>query len=253
MVARAPRPHALVIDARLCHTGCLVTFCLIHGQWHDASCWESVHDRLQARGHEAVAPDLPFDDPRAGYEQRARPALEALDGVDGPIVVVGHSIGSAEATLVAAARRPALLVHICPRFGTFPTPPDAPEVFRPGFPFPPRDAYGRSVWTPEAAIEAMYPRLTQSAARELAERLRPGAPAPGDYPLARHPKLPTALIYTADDEFFTPAWERFVARELLGVEPIEIPGGHFPMVENPELLADLIDRLASDAAAPNRQ
>ena len=25
-----------------------------------------------------------------------------------------------------------------------------------------------------------------------------------------------------------------MAREVLGVEPIEIPGGHFPMAEDPE-------------------
>jgi pimeloyl-ACP methyl ester carboxylesterase len=229
----------------------VITFCLIHGQWHDGSCWESVLDRLRARGHDGVAPDMPFDDPQADYEQRARPALEALDGVDGPVVVVGHSIASAEAALVAAARQTALLVHVCPRFGTFPIPPDAPDVFQPGFPFPPRDADGRSVWTPEAAIEAMYPRLTRATGRELAERLRPGASAVGDYPLSQHPNLPTVLVYTADDECFTPQWERFVAHDLLGVEPIEIPGGHFPMVENPELLADLFDRLASDASASN--
>ncbi len=36
------------------------------------------------------------------------------------------------------------------------------------------------------------------------------------------------------------------ARELLGIEPIEIPGGHLPMVEDPESLADLLDRLARD-------
>ena len=239
----------LVIDVRVWNTDCLITFCLIHGQWHDGSCWESVLARLRARGHDVVAPDMPFDDPQADYEKRARPALEALEGVDGPVVVVGHSIASAEAAMVAAARQPVLLVHVCPRFGTFPTPPDAPNVFRPGFPFPPRDADGRSVWTPEAAIEAMYPRLTRGVGRELAERLRPGASAVGDYPLSQHPDLPTALVYTVDDEFFTPEWERFVARELLGVEPIEIPGGHFPMMENPELLADLFDRLASDATA----
>jgi pimeloyl-ACP methyl ester carboxylesterase len=175
--------------------------------------------------------------------------LEALDGVEGSVVVVGHSIASAEAALVAAARPTALLVHVCPRFGTFPTPADAPSVFRPGFPFPPRDAEDRSVWAPDAAIEAMYPRLERRTARDLADRLRPGASAVGDYPLSRHPNLPTALVYSSDDEFFTPEWERFVARDLLGVEPIEIPGGHFPMVESPELLADLLDRLASDATA----
>ena len=192
---------------------------------------------------------MPFDDPQAGYEERARPALEALDGVDGPVVIVGHSIASAEAALVAAERHPALLVHVCPRFGTFATPPDAPRVFRTGFPFPPKDADGRSVWAPQAAIEAMYPRLPPETGRELANRLRPGASAVGNYPLGRHPSLPTALVYAADDEFFTSEWERFVARELLGVEPIEISGGHFPMVEDPDALADLLDRLASEATA----
>jgi hypothetical protein len=37
-----------------------------------------------------------------------------------------------------------------------------------------------------------------------------------------------------------------MARELLGIEPIEISGGHFPMVENPKALATLLDRLARD-------
>ncbi len=233
--------------ARPCNTYRLATFCLIHGNWHDGSCWEPVVDRLRAHGHDAVAPDMPFDDPHADYEERARPAFQALDGVDDPVVVVGHSIGSAEAALVAAWRHPALLVYVCPRFGSFATPPDAPDVFRKGFPFPPKDADGRSVWAPEAAIEAMYPRLPRKTGRELAERLRPGASAVGDYPLGQHPNLPTALIYATDDEFFTPEWERFLARELLGVEPIEISGGHFPMVEDPDALADLLDRLASNA------
>lgn len=192
---------------------------------------------------------MPFDDPHADYERRARPASVALDGVDGPVVVVGHSIASAEAALVAAERRPALLVHVCPRFGTFAAPPDAPDVLRPGFPFPERDADGRSVWDPHAAIETMYPRLPPETARALARRLRPGASAIGDYPLSRHPNVPTAVVYTDDDEFLTPEWERFVAREMLGVEPIEMSGGHFPMVENPDLLADLLHRLASDATA----
>ena len=70
------------------------------------------------------------------------------------------------------------------------------------------------------------------------------APPAGEYPLPRHPDIPTVLVYAADDELFEPAWERFMARELLGVEPIEIPGGHFPMAEAPDALAALLDRLA---------
>ena len=52
-------------------------------------------------------------------------------------------------------------------------------------------------------------------------------------------------MYAAEDEFFEPAFERFVALELLGVEPVEIPGGHFPMAEDPEALARLLADLAA--------
>ena len=221
------------------------TFCLLHGNWHDGSCWDPLIVRLRARGHRAVAPDLPFDDARATYEDRARPALDALEGLDGPIVVVGHSVASAEAALVSAKTQPALLVYLCSRFGSYPVPPDAPAIFRAGFPFPAKDDAGRMVWEPRAAIGAMYSRLEPVVGRELAKRLRPGAAPVGDYPLADHPDVPTALIYAADDEFFEPAWERYVAQELLHIEPIEIPGGHFPMLEDSDGLADLLNSLAT--------
>jgi pimeloyl-ACP methyl ester carboxylesterase len=35
-----------------------------------------------------------------------------------------------------------------------------------------------------------------------------------------------------------------MARELLGIEPIELPGGHFPMLEDPEGLAELLVSVA---------
>jgi len=206
-------------------------------------------ERLRSRGYDAVAPDLPFDDPTAGYEERALPAITALAGVEAPVVIVGHSVGSAEAALVADECDPALLVYLCPRFVSFGAPTDAPPVFRDGFPFPPQDAQGRLVWEPDAAISAMYPRLSSEAGQQLARRLRPGAAPVGDYPLLEHPHVATALVYARDDEFFTPEWEVFVARELLGIEPIAIPGGHFPMIEDPDALADLLDRLARSAEA----
>jgi pimeloyl-ACP methyl ester carboxylesterase len=222
----------------------VATFCLIHGAWHDGSCWEPVVRRLQARGHDAVAPDLPLHDPDAGFEERVGPALHALAGTAGAVVVVGHSQGSAYASLVAAARPVSLLVHLCPRLGGFAQPPGAPGTFREGFPFPADRPDGTSAWDAEAATGAMYRRLPPETARALAQRLRPTASPAGEYPLTGHPDIPTALVYAADDEIFEPAWERFMARELLDVEPIEIPGGHFPMAEDPDALADLLDRLA---------
>jgi hypothetical protein len=62
----------------------VATYVLIHGAWHDGTCWEPLIAGLRELGHDAVAPDLPFDDPRAGYTQRAAPAVRALGPISGP-------------------------------------------------------------------------------------------------------------------------------------------------------------------------
>lgn len=228
----------------------MATFGLIHGAWHDASCWGPLRQRLEAMGHETVAPELPLHDPEAGYRQRAQPVIEALEAVPGGVVVVAHSQSSSLGPLVADRRPLSLLVYLCPRMGGIELPPGAPAVFREGFPFPPALANGATAWDPEVAKAAMYPRLPPETARELVRHLQPMAMPPDDYPLTALPDVPTALVYATDDEFFEPAFERFVARELLDVEPIELSGGHFQMAEDPDRLATLLDRLASTASVP---
>jgi pimeloyl-ACP methyl ester carboxylesterase len=224
----------------------VATYCLVHGAWHDSSCWESVGRFLEARDHDVVAPDLPLHDPTTGFEQRVRPALDEIEDATDPVVVVGHSMGSAYATLVAATRPESLLVHLCPRLGGLAVPSGAPETFREGFPFPPDRPDGTSVWDEHAAIDALYGRLSPETARAMARRLRPMAPPVDEYPLGSHPSIPTVLVYAADDELFQPEWERFMAREVLAIAPIEIPGGHFPMAEDPGRLAELLDRLGAE-------
>jgi pimeloyl-ACP methyl ester carboxylesterase len=44
----------------------MATFGLVHGSWHGAWCWERLVPELEARGHRAVAVDLPAEDPAAG-------------------------------------------------------------------------------------------------------------------------------------------------------------------------------------------
>jgi len=210
----------------------VTTFCLMHGAWHDPSCWETLVAALAARGHDAVTPELPFHDPSAGYAERARPALEAIAGIDRPIVV-GHSLAANYAPLVAAARPDARLVHLC----------GALVPLRPGFPFPPRHADGTTVWDPQRAVEVMYRRLPAATAAALAQRLHPMARAPDGSPLDAPPDVPTTFIYATYDEFFDPEAERAFAAKL-GLEPIEIATGHFPMVEDPERLADVLTAAA---------
>jgi pimeloyl-ACP methyl ester carboxylesterase len=229
----------------------VATFCLIHGAWHEPSCWDELTPRLKERGHAVVVPDLPLQDVEAGFEERIRPAIEVTDGVEDPLVIVGHSQGTAYSSLVAASRPDALLVHLCPRLGGFEPPPGAPDMFRQGVPFPETRSDGTSVWDEDVALEELYSRVPSPRDSMLAGRLRPMAMPVGEYPLDRPPGNPTVLIYAADDELFKPDWERFMARELLGVEPIEIPGGHFPMAEDPSTLGALLDRVAAGQKGTN--
>jgi pimeloyl-ACP methyl ester carboxylesterase len=216
----------------------VTTFCLVHGAWHDAACWDPVIDPLRAGGHDVVAPDLPLHDPAATFEERIEPALEAIEGLADPVIAVGHSMGAAYAPAIAARRAGSPLVYLCPGLGPL----------REGFPWPPARADGTCEWHRDAAIQALYPRLAPEAARRLADRLRPMAPAAGGYPRSRPRQPPTAVVIGLDDELFDPSSERAAAREKLGLDPIEIPGGHFPMVEDPDAVAALLDRVAREAA-----
>jgi hypothetical protein len=64
------------------------------------------------------------------------------------------------------------------------------------------------------------------------------------YPLRRLPETPRAAIAAVDDAAMTIEFSRAVTRPRLGVDPIEIPGGHSPFLARPAALADLLDQLA---------
>jgi pimeloyl-ACP methyl ester carboxylesterase len=83
-----------------------VTFMLVHGAWQGAWAWETIVPRLEAAGHRAIAVDLPgngHDETPPGVVDvhlYARYIASIIDGITGPVVLVGHSMGG---TAVAQA------------------------------------------------------------------------------------------------------------------------------------------------------
>jgi pimeloyl-ACP methyl ester carboxylesterase len=59
-------------------------------------------------------------------------------------------------------------------------------------------------------------------------------------PLDRWPDCELVTIVCADDEVISPEWSRRIAADVLGVEPVELPGGHSPMLSHPVELADAL-------------
>jgi pimeloyl-ACP methyl ester carboxylesterase len=84
---------------------------LLHGSWHGAWCWHKVVPRLQARGHEVHAPDLPAHGRdwriargRITLGHMAARVCGILDSLPAPSLLVAHSRGGIVASTVAEMR-----------------------------------------------------------------------------------------------------------------------------------------------------
>src|SRR5258706_2855503 len=84
------------------------TYVLIPGAGGAASYWDLVVPLLQEAGHQAIAVDLPGDDPAAGLPEYASLVTRAADGATG-IVLVAQSLGGFTAPPLAAQLSPLAL------------------------------------------------------------------------------------------------------------------------------------------------
>ena len=230
----------------------MTTFALIHGAWHGAWCWDPLIPELERRGHRAVAVDLPCDDPAATTMDNAKLVADSLADATSAaeaddVVVVGHSLGGITAIVVPLlrpVRKVVLLAALVPRPGRSlrDVMASEPDTNTDEFNAVPRHIGDRGAvsWDPEIAASFFYracdPATAQWAASKLRTQVWTTIREP--CPLDKWPDCELASIICTEDELLTPAWSRRIARDVLGVEPLELPGGHFPMLAIPTQLAD---------------
>jgi pimeloyl-ACP methyl ester carboxylesterase len=219
----------------------VTTFALVHGAWHGGWCWERVAARLEARGHTVVAPDLPCEDPEAGAGRYADVVCEALEGAGDDVVAVGHSSGGLTIPVVATRRpirRLVFLAAFIPEVGRSLNQQLAGmhafhDDFRRLRVHQDIHPDGSSSWPERVAIEAYYYDCTPADARWAVTRMR------------RQAQLPfqevTPLEAWPEDRTLRPEWCREEARRRLGVEPVDIPGGHCSFLLEPTALLELLD------------
>lgn len=226
----------------------MTTFGLVHGAWHGGWCWEQLIPELRARGHNAVAPDLPAEDLEASWADYGRVVADALEGVTDDVVLVGHSLGAMTIPMVTTLRPVRRLVFLC---GVIPQidpekQPDEPAMDPPGaFDVLVRHEGSTSWPSIEAATPVLYQDCTAEDVRAAWPRLRRQAygmwNAP--YPLEHWPDAELVTILCEEDRAISPAWSRWAAHRLR-TEAIALPGGHSPFLSRPaELAGALTSRL----------
>ena len=231
----------------------MTTFGLIHGAWHGAWCWERLVPELERRGHRAVAVDLPCDDPAPGIMDNARLVADALAaaGAGEDVVVVGHSLGGVVAPVVPLLRpvkRVVFLAALIPRPGrslgeVLGAEPDATTE---AFAKLPRNVgdQGSVSWDRDVAEAFFYRDCDPDTARWASGQLRTQywTTSRERSPLEAWPDCELVSMVCTADELVTPDWSRRITRDVLGVEPAELPGGHFPMLGIPGALAEALTR-----------
>jgi alpha-beta hydrolase superfamily lysophospholipase len=223
----------------------VASFVFIHGAGDVGWYWHLVLAELQARGHVAVAPDLPCDDDAAGLAEYADAVAAAAVDFSGraDVVVVAQSLGGFVAPLVCERMPVHLIVLVAPMI---PAPREAPADYwaNTRYADEPRDQFDDTVALfyqdvpPELVAEAQRRSRAQSEVR-LSE----------PSPLAAWPGVPTRVLACRDDRLLPLTFQRRVAESRLGITPDEIDGGHTPALSRPHELADRLHQYAVEVGA----
>jgi pimeloyl-ACP methyl ester carboxylesterase len=218
-------------------------FVLIPGAGGSAWYWHRVVPELRARGHEAVAVDLPGADESAGLPEYADAVVAAIGGRH-DVVVVGQSMGGFTAPTACVRTQARMLVLVN---AMIPLPGETAG-----------DWWGNTGWE-QARIAAAqaggYPVEFDLAAYFLHDvpaevaaageaHAYPEADIAFGQPCAidRWPDVPTRVIAGSDDRFFPLEFQRWVAGERLGAGVDVVPGGHLAALSRPAELAGQLAR-----------
>ena len=217
---------------------------LVHGGFVDGSGWQSVHRLLTQDGYRVSV----VQNPTVSLVDDVAVTQRALDALDGPAVLVGHSYGGAVITEAGRHDGVAALVYIAAfapdkdeSVGTLvadpapgaPVPPILPPVD--GFLFLDRDKFAASFAGDLPAEDAAF--LADAQVPWGLDALN----GPITEPAWR--AKPSWYLVATDDHMIPPPVQHQMA-ERAGATVAEAAGSHAVYVSQPQAVADLIKQAA---------
>jgi pimeloyl-ACP methyl ester carboxylesterase len=215
------------------------TLLLVHGAWHGSWCWEPLVAALDGVPVRTV--DLPSvgTDPAAlgGLYDDAEAVRAALAGIEGPVVVVGHSYGGAVVTeAVHADSGVAHLVYLC----AFQLDEGDSLLGSVGGEAPPWwEAAGPAIaaGSPEQVFyNGVPPELTESSLARLALQSRASVEQPTTNVAWR--SVPSTYVVCEQDQAI-PVFAQEAMSARAGAV-LRMDAGHSPFLSHPAELAALL-------------
>lgn len=205
---------------------------LIHGAWHDGSCWDKTAAILRKAGHDVACPDLPI------HPGTTLADCVAALPVTPPPLVVAHSMGG---MIAEAMTRPVkALVHLC---SYLPLAGDSLSRLDRLLPAPsrnwPQDEQGRLILPDGQARQMMY----HDSPAERLPPLRPQPTGPMRERLTVRRDVMRHYILCENDRAIPPALQRAMVARATVDHLYSRPWGHSPFLSDPAGLAQLIDSL----------
>jgi len=214
---------------------------LVHGGFVDGSGWQGVYDELTADGFRVAI----VQNPTLSLEDDVAVTRRVIDGLDGPVVLVGHSYGGAVITEAGAHEKVAALVYIT---AFAPDKGESVNTLISGFPadgpqppiLPPRDGF---LFLDREKFHASFAGdLPDGQAAFMADSQVPwGVDAlGGTISEAAWRIKPSWYLVASDDRMIPPPAQRSMA-ERIGAQTLEVPGSsHSVYVSQPATVADVI-------------
>lgn len=232
---------------------------LIHGAWGGAWEFEATLKGLRKRGHAATAIDLPghgdFETPIAEVTMDAyvQTVLDATEAIDGPVVLVGHSLGGAIISQVAE-RIPHKIDRLIYVAAMLPKNGDTPLGLMQG------DAAGALLPRLEFSEDQSYVMVGPETVKEvllndvrdperLAEFLPHFAMKQATEPFMFAAELTDkafgsvskTYVQASVDEVLSPALQSEMLRNWDVEQVFTLESGHFPLISIPESLINVLD------------
>ena len=222
-------------------TGPRRTFVLIPGAGGTAWYWHRVVPLLRRAGHEAIAVDLPGDDPAAGLPEYTQLVIGAI-GERGNVALVAQSLGGFTAPLVAAKVPVDSVVFVN---AMIPRPGETPGEWwddtgwaQARVAAARQGGYGAEFDLAVYFLHDVPPEV--AAAGEPYQRPEADAAFGSVCDFTAWPPIPIRAVAGADDRFFPAGFQQALARDRLGVEADVLPGGHLIALAQPAALASYL-------------